>query len=474
MWKVPIVGIASLVISAGSAMAAQQGAASVTAAPVVVTTVAEAARGQRVQLAGDVVRVLDADEFRLSDGTGSIRVYLPWAGPALVAVGDRVVVEGIVDDELTFGIARPEVYAVSIRVPSGATIAFEQPAPRAPQEPVVSPIEGERSEIVPIAQLRRGQSATISGRVARLADTDEFRLEDESGSVRVYIGWRNQMPVAVGDRVTVSGVLDDDPWPIRNEFYADTISRSDGQVIALRGPRAEQPAGAAAGAPVQQQDLTPRPARPTPIGELRPYDIVLIQGVVERITDEDEFRIRDDSGSVRVYIGWRNRMPVAQGDRITVFGIVDSDGPGGTFREVYAYEVTTPTGRVVDLQRPHRAAAAPVTTTAPALVPGTTTAAAGPRIVEIQSVRRGQTVALRGEVSRIRDSDEFVLRDATGTIQVYIGWRNRMPVSVGDRVTVFGTADDDVFPGRRPEIYADRIVLADGRAFELLRGGYDD
>jgi hypothetical protein len=41
-------------------------------------------------------------------------------------------------------------------------------------------------------------------------------------------------------------------------------------------------------------------------------------------------------------------------------------------------------------------------------------------------------------------------------------------------VTVIGFADDDVFPGMRPDIYADRLVLADGRVVVLERGGYYD
>jgi uncharacterized protein YdeI (BOF family) len=96
------------------------------------------------------------------------------------------------------------------------------------------------------------------------------------------------------------------------------------------------------------------------------------------------------------------------------------------------------------------------------------------QITPVAEVRRGQAVALRGEVVRIRDSDEFVLSDETGRIEVYIGWRNRMPVQVGDQVTVFGTADDDVFPGRQPDIYADRLILADGRVIALFRDGYHE
>ena len=435
------------------------------------TRVAEAKRGLSVRLSGEVVRVIDRDEFRLSDGTGSIPVYLPWDGPSLVKIGDAVVVEGVVDDDLTFGLSRPEVYATTIQLPGGATMSFAKPAEANDRETTeLSREPANRDQAVAIDTLARGQAATIAGRVVRILDTDEFRLEDDSGSVRVYIGWRNRMPVEVGARVTVTGVLDDDPWPIRAEFYADAITLEDGRSVGLRGTA---PQNAEDGSPAAEDSSRPavKPEARTPIQDLQPYNIVLIEGVVDRITDEDEFRIRDDSGSVRVYIGWRNRMPVRQGETVSVIGIVDG-GPIHLLREVYAYELTTGDGRVVKLQANRIAESADASQ--PATEAARPESVADAQITPVAEVRRGQSVAIRGEVIRIRDSDEFVLRDDSGRIEVYIGWRNRMPVQVGDQITVFGTADDDVFPGRRPDIYADRIALADGRVVPLLGGGYDD
>lgn len=93
-------------------------------------------------------------------------------------------------------------------------------------------------------------------------------------------------------------------------------------------------------------------------------------------------------------------------------------------------------------------------------------------VIPIDEVHRGQHVILEGTVRRIADSDEFVLEDDSGRIRVYIGWKNRMPVSRGERVKVWGVADDDAFPGFRPEIYARTLELASGRKIELFRA-YD-
>jgi uncharacterized protein YdeI (BOF family) len=430
--------------------------------------IAEVRRGQRVRLTGTVSRVFDRAEFRLADDSASIRVTLPWAGPALVNELDRVVVEGIVDDEVSFGLPRPEVVASRLHLPCNTQIIFA-PSSSESDRSEAKPVESDIPEgVTPIGDLRRGQSATIRGRVTRMLDTDEFRLEDESGSVRVYIGWRNRLNAPIGSLLMVTGRLDDDLSPAMPEFYASSfqIVGEPRQVVEA------EPAPAPAAAPG-----TPRER--TPIGSIRPYDVVLIQGEVTRITDTDEFRIADDSGSVRVYIGWRNQMPVQSGDRVAVVGIVDSEGPGGLFREVYAYTITTPDGRVVQLQTNRLAEAQPA--------PAPRDPAPAPRqpapnnasdqnitITPTSQVRRGQSVAVRGVVDRIRDTDEFVLRDDSGTIRIYIGWRNRMPVASGDRVTVIGVADDDVFPGFRPEIYASRIVLPSGQTVTLTRGSYDD
>jgi uncharacterized protein YdeI (BOF family) len=87
--------------------------------------------------------------------------------------------------------------------------------------------------------------------------------------------------------------------------------------------------------------------------------------------------------------------------------------------------------------------------------------------IRISDVKRGQNVILHGTVDRIRDEDEFMLKDDTGRIKFYLGKLGRMPVKVGDVVTVHGKADDDVLPGLRPEIYASRLLLADGTSIDV-------
>ena len=85
----------------------------------------------------------------------------------------------------------------------------------------------------------------------------------------------------------------------------------------------------------------------TPIAEAKRGTMVTVQGTVDRITDEDEFRLTDTSGSIRVYVG-PNWVPAEVGELIVVSGFVDNDlGP----REIYARTLTRADGTVVRFER---------------------------------------------------------------------------------------------------------------------------
>lgn len=90
----------------------------------------------------------------------------------------------------------------------------------------------------------------------------------------------------------------------------------------------------------------PAAERITAINDLARGSTATIQGSVERILDEDEFRISDASGSIKVYIG-PNLVPVEVGEKITVRGFVDND----LRKELYARELVRANGDVVRFDR---------------------------------------------------------------------------------------------------------------------------
>jgi len=107
-------------------------------------------------------------------------------------------------------------------------------------------------------------------------------------------------------------------------------------------------------APVLAQTVAPQPGPAatsttaiTAIAEARRGTMVTLQGVVDRITDEDEFHLSDASGWVEIDVG-DDRVPVELGETITVQGFVDDDyGP----REVEARTITRADGTVLTFRR---------------------------------------------------------------------------------------------------------------------------
>lgn len=84
----------------------------------------------------------------------------------------------------------------------------------------------------------------------------------------------------------------------------------------------------------------------TPIGDIQRGTTVTVVGTVERILDEDEFRLADETGRIRVDIG-PNIVPANVGDEVTVRGLVDDD----LRLEIYAREMVLPDGTTVTFDR---------------------------------------------------------------------------------------------------------------------------
>lgn len=85
-----------------------------------------------------------------------------------------------------------------------------------------------------IAEVKRGERVVLRGEVARILDEDEFLLVDDTGRIRVYIGWKNDLPVNKGDTVIVEGRADDDAiFGLRPEIYARVLELSDGTRVTL-------------------------------------------------------------------------------------------------------------------------------------------------------------------------------------------------------------------------------------------------
>lgn len=92
---------------------------------------------------------------------------------------------------------------------------------------------------------------------------------------------------------------------------------------------------------------TPALAEITAIEDVRRNEPVTIAGTIERFHDEDEIRVRDETGSIRVYLG---PQPIALelGQRIQISGFMDGDL---ILNELYAREIVTEDGTVITVER---------------------------------------------------------------------------------------------------------------------------
>ncbi|NJK27335.1 MAG: DNA-binding protein [Coleofasciculaceae cyanobacterium SM2_3_26] len=82
---------------------------------------------------------------------------------------------------------------------------------------------------VSIGELQQFEGTTITGEVTAIFGND-FILSDGTGQILVGIGpeWYHQLPLQVGERVTVVGEVDYDG------FDAFTITRQNGVVLNIR------------------------------------------------------------------------------------------------------------------------------------------------------------------------------------------------------------------------------------------------
>lgn len=86
------------------------------------------------------------------------------------------------------------------------------------------------AQTVPIASAERGSLVTVRGNVDRILDSDKFLLTDTTGSIRIYVG-ETVVPVAMGEDVTVTGLVDDGIGP--REIYARSLTRADGSTVTF-------------------------------------------------------------------------------------------------------------------------------------------------------------------------------------------------------------------------------------------------
>lgn len=83
-------------------------------------------------------------------------------------------------------------------------------------------------------------------------------------------------------------------------------------------------------------------------------------------------------------------------------------------------------------------------------------------VTEIGSLQRNTRVVIEGVVARASEEDEFVLQDATGSVQVYTG-TSFFVAEPGEKVRVSGFVDESLVL----EVYAQEVFHSDGRVTKI-------
>lgn len=195
----------------------------------------------------------------------------------------------------------------------------------------------------------------------------------------------------------------------------------------------------------------------TTINALQRGRLQTLIGVVERITDEDEFILNDGTGRISIDANLDDRrLPIAVNQTLTVIGRLDGnnfddfdddDFDNDLDDDFDAFKISRANGTVI-LDRLPSGAIDPA--------PGPNSPSDG---TPITPGRRAPLRTFSGRIERITDEDEFILRSGSRRVRVDANLPNdrRLPVSSGQRVTVLGRFDDDF------ELQAQRISRANGR-----------
>jgi len=107
------------------------------------------------------------------------------------------------------------------------------------------------------------------------------------------------------------------------------------------------PSETASVAPPSNESVAPAPAGgsgTTAIGDVARNTMVTVSGTVQRIADEDEFVLADETGSITVWTG-SEFFTVDQDEAVVVTGFIDDD----LIIEIYAQEIVRADGSVVTI-----------------------------------------------------------------------------------------------------------------------------
>jgi uncharacterized protein YdeI (BOF family) len=166
------------------------------------------------------------------------------------------------------------------------------------------------ADVKAIKEMPNGGNVTLSGTVDKVNNERKFVLRDGSGTVDVEIKSGQSLMLRQGENVTVTGTVD--KGVLGTTINANNVEGSKGVVEATKKALDTVTDGATNAAPT------------VAIKNLPETGAVRVTGVVEDVSSDKKFTLRDQTGTVNVEVKSGESAVVTKGAEVTVVGNVSS------------------------------------------------------------------------------------------------------------------------------------------------------
>jgi len=165
---------------------------------------------------------------------------------------------------------------------------------------------------------------TVSGTVEKVENERAFRLRDNTGAIEVKVTSGESVVLKQGDSVTVSGQIENLLWGLMGkDINATGVEVHKDLPTALSD------------AVTKTTGITMDKAENVRIGKLPAQGMVQITGIVDKVSDQKNFTLKDTTGAVDVSIQSDENVVLAKGAEVTVTGYVNNGILGKKIRATH-------------------------------------------------------------------------------------------------------------------------------------------
>lgn len=159
-------------------------------------------KGQ-VTVTGTVDKMVNLREFTIRDNSGTIDVRLSENASAVIKPGDSVTVSGAMEKPL-WGLLGRDINATNVEVNKNLRTTLSDALTQ------TTGISLGKAKLAQINQLPDQGMVKVNGTVDQISDPKNFVLKDDTGLINVSVQSADNVVVAKGTEVTVTGYVSKD------------------------------------------------------------------------------------------------------------------------------------------------------------------------------------------------------------------------------------------------------------------------